>query len=371
MDSPDKSSYIPLSLSDTLTQPKRTYRSAASTAAPPTASTSRPRPSHVHSASSISKERSEAARREAAAFAEALGFSSSAAPAEVEATPRPVRSTGRTDAGTSAAEIAGLKAQLQDKDQELAALRRELAVLSRDKKDLVAHVERLEQGSPRKDGAALDSRQLEELEKQFEAQETLLSGYQREAERSAQALEQLRTKQRRLTDYLERTYGPSWADDLGLSDRPANALGVGASPAVRTKLVARASLAGTPTSYGTLTRSHTLGAVAIPESPVQEEQEQNSDVPPSPAEPPATSPPTSAVSPLTSLTTAPIPAALAAHLDSVQALLRSMEARLISRDIELQAAEQRARVEAERARTRTMDLEKLIEKQADATEVFA
>ncbi|BGP52213.1 hypothetical protein JCM10450v2_008184 [Rhodotorula kratochvilovae] len=371
VDSPDKSSYIPVSLSDTLTQPKRTYTSSRAAAGPSSSSSSaRPRPSHAHSAS-LSRERGELARRDAQAMMEALGMgtpgpAARTSAADVEETPRPgrvVRSTSAVAEG--AAELAALRAQLGDKDAEIATLRRE-------KRELAARVEALERearaAGAKKEGAAaaaaaaaLDARQLEELERQFEAQETLLSGYQREAERSAGELEKMRRQQRRLTDFLERTYGPSWADDLGLSDRAGGGVAT-ASPAVRTKLVARASLMHTPSAgLGSLTRSGTLAGMAIPESPEQDDADDATGD----ASLASAGESSSAQSPAAGITQTqgPPPALLAQHLDSVQTLLRAMEARLIARDAELAAAEQRARDEGAKLHERGAELEELVERQ--------
>ncbi|KPV76379.1 uncharacterized protein RHOBADRAFT_52395 [Rhodotorula graminis WP1] len=381
MDSPDTSLYVPLSLQDTLTKP-RTYTSrpaaasaaAAASSSAPSTSSSRPRPSHAHSAS-LSRERGELARRDAQAMMHALGMGTPA-PAqrtlEVDETPRPTRSinlapSSSSPASTQNADVAALRRQLDDKDQELAAVRRE-------KRDLASRVSALECEAAK--AAALDPRQLEELERQFEAQETLLGGYQREAERAAGELDKLRRQQRRLTDYLERTYGPAWADDLGLSDAPGRGVAA-ASPAVRTKLVARASLMHTPTSssassgagLGSLTRSATLGAVAIPESAEDEDDDEGAreedtnggtssvDDAMKPSSPHVSS---SAAAPLAP---GPSPALLAQHLDTVQALLRSMEARLVARDAELVATERRARSEAAKLGERGDELERLVEGQ--------
>ncbi|GAA5836140.1 hypothetical protein JCM9279_002207 [Rhodotorula babjevae] len=374
MDSPDTSLYVPLSLQDTLTKP-RTYTSrpaaaSAAAAAAPSTSSSRPRPSHAHSAS-LSRERGELARRDAQAMMHALGMGTQA-PAqrtlEVDETPRPTRSvnlapSSSTTSSTHDADLAALRRQLDDKDQELAAARRE-------KRDVQSRVSALEREAAK--AAALDPRQLEELERQFEAQETLLSGYQREAEKSAGELDKMRRQQRRLTDYLERTYGPAWADDLGLSDAPGRGVAA-ASPAVRTKLVARASLMHTPTSstagagLGSLTRSTTLGAVAIPESPEDDEDDEgalkagtdgDSSTIDATTDAPSSLAPTAAAPPAVA---GPSPALLAEHLDSVQALLRSMEARLMARDAELVATERRARAEAARLGERGDELERLVE----------
>lgn len=188
MDSPNASGYVPLSLVDTLSKPTRSYRSIQST---PSLSSSRSI-HHAHSSSLAalaSKERSEQARREAAAISESLGLSSSFEKSvpetpirrggggtssfnhgDVEATPKPFQSYP-----SQASEIATLKAQLSERDQELAAFKREVGILRRDKKELVQKCEKLELDTAK--GAArggLDAVQVEELVKQFNDQEALL-----------------------------------------------------------------------------------------------------------------------------------------------------------------------------------------------------
>jgi DNA repair exonuclease SbcCD ATPase subunit len=199
------SSYIPLSLHDTLTKP-RTYHSnktASNSTRPP------PRPSNVASSSFNAKERADNARREAALMMQTLGMGGQDQRGDVEATPRPDRSYNNAGsalprttpvAGSNSVEVAGLRAALSDKIEELAALRREVAVLEREKVSLVQRYDKLER--EKKDavaaaggaGAGLDVKQLEELERQFEQQEKLLSGYQREAEKSAAEMEGLKNR---------------------------------------------------------------------------------------------------------------------------------------------------------------------------------
>lgn len=170
----------------------------------------------------------------------------------------------------------------------------------------------------------------------------------------------LRGRSRRMAEYLERFY-PSYEEDLGLVD---HSKGSATSPAVRHRLAARASVAGagaaTSHSVGGLSRTATvpasLGAcAAIPESPRGED-------PPSPADARSRSVDSTEQSAAPSPANAPaVPtAALAQHLDSVQALLRSMEARLISRDVELEAIERRAKEERTAAKAKQEELEALV-----------
>ncbi|GAA5821297.1 hypothetical protein JCM11251_004558 [Rhodosporidiobolus azoricus] len=383
MDSPPSSSgYVPVSLQDTLTR-DRTYRSTKT--ANSSSSRPAPRPSHAHAGSFNAKERADAARREAAAMMATLGMSSTPSSfdlaADVEATPRPDRSLNSaaqgassrsTGAGSSSIEIAALKAQLGDKDEELDALRREVSVLQREKKDLSSKVDKLEKEERERGGnAGLDVRQLEELEKQFEAQEVLLAGYQKEAEKSAQELDSLRNRQRRLGDFLERAYGPNWAEELELGDKRS-----GTSPVVRKKLVARASLANSPstTTMPPLSRLNTdsSSSSSIFETPTHSiDSDQRYDELSSPSHAP-TSPNTASTSPPFPSAATPSAAlplldpsaasALSKHLDSVQALLRSMETRLIARDVELQQVEKRAKEEKDKANVKAKDLEEIVTK---------
>ncbi|GAA5884639.1 hypothetical protein JCM6882_005330 [Rhodosporidiobolus microsporus] len=380
MDSPPPSSvYVPVSLQDTLTQRDRTYRSAK-TAAPSSGSTTAsrpgPRPSHAagHGGSFNAKERADAARREAAAMMATLGMP---AANDVEATPRPERSFNSAAAqgaaaragagGASSIELAALRAQLSDRDDELAAAWREVGVLQREKKELQARVDKLEREKKEGGGnAGLDVRQLEELEAQFAQQEVLLAGYQKEAEKSAQELDSLRNRQRRVGDFLERTYGRNWAEDLELGDKRTNG-----SPVVRKKLVARASLAHSPSSSSsvpTLSRLNTdsSSSSSIFETPTHstspsvsyDEPASPSHAPTASTSPPSSAPPSSTAAPLTLDPSAV--SALKQHLESVQALLRSMETRLIARDAELLAVEKRAREEREKASGRAGELEGLV-----------
>lgn len=212
MDSPDTSLYKPISLSDTLTQnSKRSYRSAGAALSGSTSTNefgsrrTGPRGS-VAVGAPPPLDRSDAARREAAAMCEVLGL------AEVDATPRPSAggrslnsaaaaaapgggstATGRTREG-SPVEIIFLKTSLTEKDREIAALRKELAAALRDKKDLAAQVGRLEREKGNFGSGGLDVKQMEDLERAFADQEKLLGGYQREVERQAEELDRCKSR---------------------------------------------------------------------------------------------------------------------------------------------------------------------------------
>lgn len=182
-----------------------------------------------------------------------------------------------------------------------------------------------------------------------------------------------------MAEYLEKAYGPAFEEDLGLSQRPK---GGATSPAVRHKLAARASIAGgPPTGFagGGLSRATTvptsLAAHAIPETT---ESDSTLDLSSSQDNAPPLSnsthsPQQQRVSPSSSTFTASavaleVPtAALAQHLDSVQSLLRAMEARLISRDVELAEIERRARQETLAAQKKQQELEALVAQSRDST----
>ncbi|GAA5869642.1 hypothetical protein JCM16303_000533 [Sporobolomyces ruberrimus] len=368
MDSPNASGYVPLSLVDTLSKPTRSYRSIQST---PSLSSSRSI-HHAHSSSLAalaSKERSEQARREAAAISESLGLSSSFEKSvpetpirrggggtssfnhgDVEATPKPFQSYP-----SQASEIATLKAQLSERDQELAAFKREVGILRRDKKELVQKCEKLELDTAK--GAArggLDAVQVEELVKQFNDQEALLGGYQREAEKSLAELDRLRNKERRLNDWFERMYGPGWAEELSLTDKPT----LSSSPAFRTnKFSSRPSLLKTHSSTSSITSnsSSSLPTDVFPSSSSQETSQPPSTSPSTiDTDPPPPRRPISNDDPTLS------PLALRQHLDSVQALIRGMETRLIARGVELGTVEKRARQEARNAESKRIELDSLV-----------
>ncbi|BGP04778.1 hypothetical protein JCM10049v2_000580 [Rhodotorula toruloides] len=364
MYSPDQSLYTPVSLADTLSGPQRTYRSAATARLPSSNSAS-----SGFTATVSAKDRSQAAKKEAAAMCEVLGLSGGGGGgADVEATPKPGRSlnsarTADREARGPSVEVVSLRSTLEGKEQEISAMRKELAALTREKRDLLAKVDRLEKAAA-SDKAGLDVKQMERLEKEFEVQEQMLAGFQKENEKQALEVERLKTRQRRMGEFLERAYGPHWQDELGLADRSGVA---GASPAVRGKLAARASLLGTPVGLGALGRSTSfstsLAQSAIPESPTDEEPPSSpataSVIVPSPSSPIATAH-SLTTAPSTSRAPALDPSALCQHLDSVQALLRSMEARLVARDVELAAVEKRAKEERARAHEKAEELERQV-----------
>ncbi|KAI8458827.1 hypothetical protein BY996DRAFT_4344208 [Phakopsora pachyrhizi] len=56
----------------------------------------------------------------------------------------------------------------------------------------------------------LGSKELEDLQKQFETQEKLLAGYQKENERALIELEQAKSRMLKMSNLLSKAYGPDW-----------------------------------------------------------------------------------------------------------------------------------------------------------------
>ncbi|GAA5938386.1 uncharacterized protein JCM15063_000721 [Sporobolomyces koalae] len=353
MDSPNASGYVPVSLVDTITRSNRTYGRTSCIPSTPSSSSTTTSIStsrsihHAHSSSLAalaSKERSEQARREAAEISQTLGLSlqtpsrTSFNAAEIDAaTPRPGKLTN--------GELVTMRKQLEDKDQEIAALRREINVLTRDKKDLGSKCDQLEQlaatGGTNQGG--LDAIQVDELVKQFNDQEALLGGYQREAEKSLAELDRLRTKERRLNDWFERMHGPNWAEELNLlSDKPTLA----SAPAFRSK--PRPSIL-TPPPSSSATMSPSVEHVR--EESTESVTTSFSSV---------SSPPSIAATRIPG-DSSMSPEALKHHLESVQALIRGMESRLVARAVELEAVEKRARAESRLAESHWIQLENLVQ----------
>jgi predicted RNase H-like nuclease (RuvC/YqgF family) len=125
---------------------------------------------------------------------EVLGLSGGGGP-DVEATPKPGRSLNSADreARGPSVEVISLRSTLEGKEQEIAAMRKELAALAREKRDLLAKVDRLEKAAAA-DKAGLDVKQMERLEKEFEVQEQMLAGFQKENEKQALEVERLKTR---------------------------------------------------------------------------------------------------------------------------------------------------------------------------------
>ncbi|GAA6059451.1 hypothetical protein JCM10212_005390 [Sporobolomyces blumeae] len=412
MDSPNTSVYVPLSLTDTLSRPQRSFRSthaasSSSSSSSSSSASSRPSTSRSYSSNSISslgaatRARLEQAQRDAKSTNILAGLldegdeTFEAGDGDVEATPRPDRTnhasflpaSGPTpttasrlpihaaNASAHAATVAALQAKLDQRDQDVLQLKRELGHLARDKGELATECDRLRRAHAESEAKAarsggLDAAQLQELEKQFSDQEALLGGYQREAEKSLAELDRLRTKERRLTDWFERSYGANWAEELGLNEKPGtllNGQGAGAASLLN-KYTSRPGLLTTPSSSSTLTTSSAPSLSSLNET---SPSDPNSPTPAAPAHPDDATLSPSASTTATAALFPPVashhlsslsPQALKIHLDSVQALVRGMETRLIARNVELEAIGKRARTEARAADDKAKRLEALLEK---------
>lgn len=95
-------------------------------------------------------------------------------------------STSQYQSQSQSDEIATLKHQLAERSISLSRLQRQLDELSLENIELNKKCQVSENG--------LGRRELEELEKSFATQEALLSGYQKESERSHVELEGLRNR---------------------------------------------------------------------------------------------------------------------------------------------------------------------------------
>lgn len=155
-----------------------------------------------------------------------------------------------------------------------------------------------------------------------------------------------------MADLLTRLAGPNWEADfasgpLPSSILPATAAGAFASPALRAKLGGRPSLPGT-----SLPRALDSPRVAkVSDEPTVEEGEESAEA--EAGEKAERSRQEAAV-----LAAASNAEAVRAQLESVQALIRGMQERMLKRDGELDGVERRAREEAARAteKLREVDL---------------
>lgn len=204
--------------------------------------------------------------------------------------------------GTHIARHSSLKAE----SETIASLRTKLSESEKAKEELLTKCRRLERElneakdpKNRPEGKALAAREYEELEKQFDAQEKLLSGYQRENERSLIELEAVKIKSLKMATFLNKVYGPDWEDTIGLNDP-----------------------------------SPSLGTIS------QQQQQQNPSYPAS------------------TLTPLPVTPAekFTAQLAQVQLLVQGMERRLVLREIELESLCQVVKKENEEIR-KTVNLE--------------
>ncbi|ORY88846.1 hypothetical protein BCR35DRAFT_350758 [Leucosporidium creatinivorum] len=352
MSEPPPASFVPLSLSDTLSRPQSQRVLHRTTNVPRPASA---RPSHSHSNSLSSLQAARDAKLAAVAMAASLGIT---APAEEDDNDEPDASTLETPRPRPPLRgISSSSSTRGEDEQELAKLRRQVASLQKEKSELAMRAERAERerdklakaaaGGAGAGNKALDAKQFEELEQSFADQERLLSGYQAQSEKDQAEREALKRQMRRLTDFLAKTLGLDWETSLfgsPLSSITSSASSAAlSSPALRSKLGGRQSLLATPNGGLPLRRriSDSLEESSTEERDSADQEEGEEGTPTQPE----------------SLLT---PQALRSHLDAVQTLLRSMEQRIIEREVELQEVEKRAREEARKARERSDELEELV-----------
>ncbi|KDE03265.1 hypothetical protein MVLG_06258 [Microbotryum lychnidis-dioicae p1A1 Lamole] len=204
--------------------------------------------------------------------------------------------------------------------------------------------------------------QLKELEKSFAEQESLLAGYQRDAEKSFLTIEAMKKQARRYTDILAKTYGPNYETELGLDQENASSL------LTTTKVLSATTGLSTPAMRNQRDRVRnrmSFGGVAAVVTPIasrvggiehgsveQEDKEgQETDVGPSSAD--ACAKEEGAVEQARH-------EMLVEYVEGVQTLLRRMEQRLLKRDYELEMMEQRAKEEKQLAEAKVDHVEKLI-----------
>ncbi|KAA1122411.1 hypothetical protein PGTUg99_037490 [Puccinia graminis f. sp. tritici] len=104
----------------------------------------------------------------------------------------------------------------------VVSLRRQLAESQKAREELASKNAKLERelselkedNKVKADGKVLGAREYEELERQFDAQEKLLSGYQRENERSLIELEATKGKMTKMSHLLVKVYGADWEDTI-------------------------------------------------------------------------------------------------------------------------------------------------------------
>ncbi|MBW0497047.1 hypothetical protein O181_036762 [Austropuccinia psidii MF-1] len=155
------------------------------------------------------------------------------------------------------------------------------------------------------EGKVWGAKEFEELERQFDSQEKLLSGYQRENERSLIELEAAKTKMAKMGKLLAKVYGPDWEDTIltSIDGMPSSAI------------------TSSQTSAGSNLISHNNNSNIINPST-------NLNVNPS---------------------TMPITTSekLGAQLAQVQLLVQGMERRLVSREAELLDLQQKSKQDQE------------------------
>jgi hypothetical protein len=183
--------YIPQDLLDTL-QKKRSILKKRS---------------HAPSASSSSRQ-----------LLDALSIPPSSPDLDTDSTVKPATRTLTRDTSVKAPSQNvpnGVMLIQDDKDEELAELR--------------SRVKQLEAQKATAAGPALD---IQELQRQFQSQELLLSGYQRENEKCVAELNALKAREKQTAAHLLRLYGHNWEQQV-----------FGTDPAIVGKMMASPRLA--------------------------------------------------------------------------------------------------------------------------------
>ncbi|SCV67874.1 BQ2448_5485 [Microbotryum intermedium] len=408
------SSFVPLSLTETLSKPQRTLPPHPTRPSPSCQPSSRSngngnngkgrRTSHHHLPSftcanglglgnDVSRDREVERKRQKELMCERLGLV-----VESEQREQP-KEDGLNDVLASG-KGPGEK---DEKENELKGLRNQVLRLNEENRKLNEKVKGLQdevakantrQGSnatsTTKGGASASALegvgaiQLKELEKSFAEQESLLAGYQRDAEKSFLTIEAMKkqcvphtghvsikvvpiteryctNRARRYTDILAKTYGPNYETELGLDQENGSSLltttkvscattGI-SSPAIRNqrdRVRVRMSFGGAAAVTPIASRVGRL------EQRIEEEEggeEQGGTDGPSSA---------SASAKEEAVVEQARHEMLRGYVEGVQTLLRSMEQRLLKRDHELEMMEQRAREEKQLAEAKVEHVEKLI-----------
>ncbi|SCZ94088.1 BZ3500_MvSof-1268-A1-R1_Chr6-1g08412 [Microbotryum saponariae] len=255
----------------------------------------------------------------------------------------------------------GKEKEKDERDKEVKSLRKQVVRLNEENKRLNA---RTSTASALEGVGAI---QLKELEKSFadsfHRQESLLAGYQRDAEKSFLTIEAMKKQARRYTDILAKTYGPNYETELGLDQENASSF------LTTTKVLSATTGLSSPAMRNQRDRVRnrmSFGGAAAVVTPiasrvegiehgiVEEDNEgEGTDRGPSSADASASAKEEGAVEQARY-------EMLRGYVEGVQTLLRSMEQRLLKRDYELEMMEQRAREEKQLAEAKVDHVEKLI-----------
>ncbi|SCZ93035.1 BZ3500_MvSof-1268-A1-R1_Chr6-2g08419 [Microbotryum saponariae] len=402
------SSFVPLSLTDTLSKPVRTLHShdhtrpssssnhsssSTSTTSGSSSNTMGRRSSHLPPPSSSSgsnggvgsmggaeRVRELERKRVKELMCERLGFGCSGFGGEGE------KENGLNELHLEGSEL-GKEKEKDERDKEVKSLRKQVVRLNEENKRLNARVKGLqEEVVAAKASASASARQgtngttstasalegvgaiqLKELEKSFadsfHRQESLLAGYQRDAEKSFLTIEAMKKQARRYTDILAKTYGPNYETELGLDQENASSF------LTTTKVLSATTGLSSPAMRNQRDRVRnrmSFGGAAAVVTPiasrvegiehgiVEEDNEgEGTDRGPSSADASASAKEEGAVEQARY-------EMLRGYVEGVQTLLRSMEQRLLKRDYELEMMEQRAREEKQLAEAKVDHVEKLI-----------